>query len=174
MAHGIGLEAGTVDDRPLGDKAVQFFARRAAQHVADEQVVPGQFGHHAHVQAMRGIGAAIQVLHEELATLHMRGHVVIQAIKRLCFHWRVIVPPDAVLHRGRAHDELVLGRAAGELACGNQKGTAFSQGAFAALDRAFYQGRFDQVVGNGTQPGDPLIFQTLFGIDASCGHMLAP
>ncbi len=47
-----------------GDEAVQLVPRGAAQQVADEQAVPGQFGHHAHVQPVRRVGAGVKVLHE--------------------------------------------------------------------------------------------------------------
>jgi hypothetical protein len=35
--------------------------------VADEEAVPGELGDHAHVEAEGGIGAGVEVLHEELA-----------------------------------------------------------------------------------------------------------
>src|SRR3989304_2290311 len=43
--------------------------RWPAQQVADEQRMPGQFGDHAHRDAVGRIGAAVQILDEQFAPL---------------------------------------------------------------------------------------------------------
>ena len=105
----IGLECRAIDDRELGNKCVEFRALRTAQQVADEEIVPCQFADHPHVKPMFCVSTAIKVLHEVLATLHVFQHVSMQAIEGVRRHWRVVFPPDVILDRRRADDELVFG-----------------------------------------------------------------
>jgi len=51
----IGLETGAIDDREFGNIFVKLATFRATQHVADEQVVPGEFVDHPNIQPVRGM-----------------------------------------------------------------------------------------------------------------------
>ena len=46
-----------------------------AQQVPDEEAVPGEFRHHAHVQTISRVSAAEKVLHEVFAAFHVLEHV---------------------------------------------------------------------------------------------------
>ena len=50
---------------------MQLRRGRADEHVAGEQVVPGLLGDHPHLQPVRGVGAGIEVLGEQLAAGNM-------------------------------------------------------------------------------------------------------
>ncbi len=167
---GVGAEAGAVDQREIGGEAVERGALGAAQHGAVEQAVPGQFGDHAHVDRVLGIGPADEILHEILAVLHVGQHVGMKRVEARRRHGGVVFPPDRVFDRGGAHDMLVPGRAPGELACGDEEGPAKAEPALAALERGLDQRRFEQVVMHRAQPGDALMLQPEIRIDPSDCH----
>ncbi len=171
---GSALNDRAVDDGELGLESVELVAFGAAEHVADEERMPGKLGHEADVKAVVRVGSGIHVLHEVVAALHVRDHVVVEAVEGLGFHRRVVVPPDVVLDRGRAHDVLVLGRAASELAGGDQKGPALPKCAFAVVDGLFDQRRFEEVVMHLAQSRDALVFECPLWIDAPFGHRFLP
>ena len=55
----------------------------AAQHVPDEEPVPGELGHHPHVDPVRRVGAGIDVAHERLAALEIGQHAFMDDIEML-------------------------------------------------------------------------------------------
>ena len=83
VAFGVGFESRAVDNREFRIESVEFVSFGAAQHVANEQGMPGKLGHKAHVQAMRVIGSRVEILHVVVATLHMGEHVFIELVKAL-------------------------------------------------------------------------------------------
>ena len=168
----VGLEAGAVDDGELGRKRVQFFARGAAQQVADEQAMPCEFGHHTHVQTVFGVGAAKQVLNEIITALHVLQHVVIQLVERGGLHRFVVFPPDAVFDRGGANNKFVLGRTPGVLTGGNEERAPLTQSAFFAFQGRLNQGGLHEVIIDLAQPCDSLIFQALRGVYPSSCHIV--
>ena len=108
---------------------------RAAQQVADEQAVPGELGHHADVQAVLGVGAGVEVLHEELGAADVVAHVGAERARRPpAPSAALFVPPDVRLDRGLADHELVLGAAPGVAAGGDEQRAAAAELAFAAGD----------------------------------------
>ena len=169
MAFGIGLEAGAVDDGEFGHEPFQLRRLRAAQQVADEQPVPGQFRHHAHVQPVVGIGAAEQILHEIVAALHVGQHVRVQAVEGLGGHGLVVVPPDRVLDLGGANHELVLGGPARMRAGRDQEGPSKAQPAFTPRHRLGHQRRFEKVIVNAAKAFDSLILKSAVRI-YTAGH----
>ena len=85
----------------------------------------------------RAVGAADQVLDEEILAGRMRQEVGEQRVELRRRHRLVVVPPDMRLGVLVADDELVLGRAAGVLAgLGDQRAMGGQPG-FAAADRLF-------------------------------------
>ena len=64
-----------------GTKPASSAAVRAAQQVADEEAVPGELGDDADVQPVGGVGAGVEVLHEELAAADVGAHVGEQPAK---------------------------------------------------------------------------------------------
>ena len=174
VARRVGLEAGAVDDCEIRGEAVQLVLAGTAQQVADEQVVPGQFVNHTHVQAVRGIGPGEQILHEIGAALHVLQHVGVQAIKGVGLHRGVVVPPDGIFGGLGAHGELVLGRTAGKFTGADQEGAAIAQRAFAVLQRGLDQGGLHKIVIDIAQPLDPLIFEAELRVYPSKCHRQTP
>ena len=102
--------------------------------MADEQSVPSKLGHHAHIKALRGVRSAKQILYVVIAALHVGQHIFIKRVKARFGHFGVIFPPDTIGNRGCAHNVLVLGRAASELAGAYQKGATFTQSTLVILE----------------------------------------
>ena len=75
--------------------------------------MPGELGEDAGLDAMGRVGAAIEILREELLALGMLQEIAEQRLEMLRRHRAVVLPPDGAVGRGIADDELVLGRAAG-------------------------------------------------------------
>ena len=142
----VGLEARAVEDGEAGHEAGELGRLRAAQHVADEEAVPGELGDHPDVQPVGRIGAGVEVLHEELGPLDMGAHVGEQPAEVLRRHRRVVLPPDVRHDRGLADDELVLRAAAGVPAGGDEERAADAELALAARDGGLHQRRLEEVV----------------------------
>jgi len=113
MAFRVGAEARQVDDRQIRAEAGEIGTGRPAQQVADEERVPGILREDAHADAVLRVGAAVQVLHEEIAFSRLGQEVGVQHRKLRLAQRLIVVPPDLVLGRGIADRELVLRRAAG-------------------------------------------------------------
>ena len=170
VARGIGLEAGAVDDGEFRHERVEFRWLWSAQQMPDEQPMPGQFGHNADVQPVCRISAAIEVLDEILAALHMGQHVGVQNVERLRRHRRVVLPPDRIFDAWRADDKFVLGRPACVFAGCHKKGAALAQRALVAFQRRFDQRGLQQVIIDRAQPGDALLVQRFSWVHASNCH----
>ncbi len=171
VARRVGLERRRVDDRPFRDEGIKLVARRTAQHVADEQVVPGKFGDNPHVDPVCGISSGVEVLHEQVAPGQMRDHVGLQPVERLGRHRAVVFPPDRPFDRRGAHDELVLRRPAGKLPRRAQERPPQPDLPLAARYCGGHEGRFDQVVMGIGKACDPLILKTVGRVDTSVVHL---
>ena len=165
-----GLEARQVDDGELGVERRKLIHRGAAQHVAAEQRVPRQLADHAHVEAMRGRGAGVEILHMDLGAVHVRHHVLAQRLERLRRHARVGFPPDMRLDRRLDDDMLVARRAAGVLAGLDHQRAADAQRAFAALDRHLRQRGNAEVVVRRAHAHHAAVGQTPRGIEHTGLH----
>ena len=109
----VRLERRQVDDRHLGGEGSKLGAIRTDQELADEQRMPGELGEHAHLDAIFRIGAAIEILREQLHAARMGAEIFQEVVELLLGLLAIAVPPDDVLG-GRIDDGvLVLGRAAG-------------------------------------------------------------
>ena len=136
---GSASKLGQIDDREFRIEALQLFRRRADQQLVHEQRVPGIFGDDAHRQAMGEVGAAEQILGEQLAALRVGHHVGIERIEMRRAHRLVVVPPDLVFGGRIAHDEFVGGRTAGVLAGEDDQRAVLGDMAFAARDGVFVE-----------------------------------
>ena len=86
----------------FGTKPASASRVRADQQVADEQRVPGIFGDDARRQRVCRVGAADQILHEQIACRrHGPGSRRSSASKCAGRHRLVVVPPDACVGRWR-------------------------------------------------------------------------
>ena len=109
----VGLEVRRVEHREAGAEVRQLGRDRADEHVAHEQRVPGVRRDEADRQAVRRVGAAEEVLHEQLARVEVGADILVQPVERLGLEPGVLLPPDPVGATGLFDDELVLGGAAG-------------------------------------------------------------
>ena len=109
---------------------------RGAQEMLDEQGMPGIFADHAGLQLVGRIGPGNEVLDEQVAVAGMDQKVILQGLEMGPGHGAVVVPPDGVFGGAIAHDELVLGAAAGVAAGGDDEAAAFRRLGFTAHDGA--------------------------------------
>ncbi len=103
--------------------------------------VPGIFGEDAGAHAVGGLGAAVEILDEQLAASRMGDEISEQ---RLELGWRdraVVRPPDLAFGRFVLDDELVLGRTARMDAGIGDERAAMGEARLAALERLFDQKR---------------------------------
>ena len=128
------------------------------QQGADEQVVPGQFVDHPHLDAMLGLRAAEQVGDVELVLLAKRGEEIrLERGEMFRRHGDVgLAPPDGVRRLRIADDELVLGRSAGVLAGLHHQRTVRREHAFTVADRVFDQRRRAEIGEDRGPGGDAL------------------
>jgi hypothetical protein len=151
----VGGEAWAVDDREFRHEAVKLGPLGPPEKVADEQVMPGELTDHTHIETMLGVGAAVKILHEVFAALHVLQHVLMQAVEGVRCHRGIVVPPDLVFDRRGADDELVFRGPSRELAGRHQEGAPLSHATFTAAQCGLDQRRFKKVVVNGPKSGDP-------------------
>jgi hypothetical protein len=145
VARRVRLERGQVDDREARRVAPQFPPIRPDQQVADEQGVPSVFGEHPGAHAIIRVGAAVEVLREEVHALRVGEEIGEEGLELLRRHGAVVLPPDRLLGVGVAHDELILGRTAGMHTRVGEEGAAVRELGLAAAERVFVQGRRLQV-----------------------------
>ncbi len=113
---GVGAERRQVDDGEFGHEAGELLELGADQQLADEQRVPGVFGEDADLDAVGVIGAAIEVLREQLLAFAVVDEVGQERVEVLARHLAIAVPPHRV--PGEVVDDrvLVLRAAAGVMA----------------------------------------------------------
>ena len=138
---GIRLEARQVDDRHVRHVGRDLGAVRPDEQVADEQRVPRELGEHPRLDPVGRIGAAVEVLGEQLPALGMLQEVLAQGLELLGRDRAVVVPPDLVLGAGVADHELVLGRAAGMAAGGGDDRAAAGELRLLAGQRLLVEAR---------------------------------
>ena len=136
----VGLEAGHVDDREVGDEGREVLLRRPAEEVAGEDAGPGGLGVDAEAAAVLGVRTDVHVLCVELLVRDVldepRPETVVVLLADLVVH---VAPPDLVLAPGLADDELVLGRAARVLAGVHDERAVGGDGALAGADRVLVE-----------------------------------
>ena len=78
---GSALNDGQVDDGELGDEIRELGALGTDQQLADEQRMPGELGEDARLYPVFRIGAAIEILREQLLAARMRDEIVVQQLE---------------------------------------------------------------------------------------------
>ena len=149
---GDGVELRAVDDDEVGLEPLQDLGVELAQeHVAGEHAVPGGLGDDPQLQAVLGVGAGVAVLDEDVAALEVGLQPDLQQLEVLGVERLVVLaPPDLVLARRLADDELVVGRAPRVLAGPDDERAQMADGPLAATDRLLVQRRRRQVVEDGS------------------------
>ena len=138
-AAGIGLEVGRVQHGEAGPELGQLGRHGADEHVPHEQGVPRVRRDEPHRHPVRRVGAAEQVLDEQLAGVEIGPHVLVQPLERRGVEPRVLLPPDPVGAAGLLDHELVLGRPAGVGRGDGGEGAGVGQRPFAAPQRVLDQ-----------------------------------
>ena len=116
VARRIGAERRQVDDRHLGHEVLELVRVGPDQQVADEQRVPGKFGDDPGRQAVSCVGAADQILHEQVLRRGMRAEIGLSSVSKCAGDIALLLSHQTVRSVGAvADDVLVLGRAAGVL-----------------------------------------------------------
>ena len=120
-----------------GSNPLQLGGRRADEHVAGEQAVPGLLGDHAHLQPVRRVGAGIEVLREQLAAVR---HAPApggagRRSARASSGWLAAPQSISSCELGVRDEELVLGRAAGEAAGGRDQRAVGAEAGLLAAQR---------------------------------------
>jgi hypothetical protein len=85
----------------------------ADQQCADEQRMPGEFGEDARFYPVFRVGAAIEILREELLAFRVFDKVVVENLEVLLRELAVALPPHALFSEGVDNGVLVLGAASG-------------------------------------------------------------
>ena len=173
MPRRIGAEGRQVDDRHLRHEAWKIRGSRPDQQVADEQRVPGIFGDDAGLQAVCRVGAADEILHEQVAVCRMRQEIRVQPLESLRRHRLVVVPP----HRRRgvfvADDELVLGRAAGVAARIGDQGAVGGESRLAPGDRFLVEfGRRKIIAHRARRPQTDPVNPKCWVANSDCCHLI--
>ena len=137
VAGGISPEGGQIDDGETWREARAVL--RHDQQVLDEQRVPGELGDDTDGQPVGGVGPAGQVLDMEVLQPGMDHEVLAERLEGLPAHRPVVVPPDRVFGGGVAHDELVVGAAAGVRAGGDGKAAALRHQSLAPRHRVLVE-----------------------------------
>ncbi len=122
----VGFEAGRTDDGPVGVERGNLFIRGTKEQVVGKEVAPGQFGIHAHIQAVVRIGTHIAVAGIDMAIGKVSGYALMQPVESLGIKWDVdISPPYGFFGDVILYDEPVFGRTAGKLARIDGKSAVF-------------------------------------------------
>ena len=164
----IGLEVRQIDDGHLRHEGGQLFRLRADQQVADKQRVPGKLGIDTHGKTIGCLGAAVEILREQILTLGMIEEVAQQNVELLRRHLCVVVPPDLIFGRSITDNELVLRRTARVGAGVSHQSPAGRQPRLTALQRVFVKRRFVLVPINRTEPRQADCFKAAGRVPDTC------
>ena len=174
MPGRIGREAGQVNDGEFRVERGQLFRGGADQQVVHEQRVPGIFGHHPHADPVGEVGAAEQILGEQLLAFGMGHHVGKERIEMRRAHRLVVVPPDLGFGVGVPDRELVAGGAAGMDARLHHQRTVGADMTFATAYRFFIQRRRAEVEVDRLQIAKAVTAQIILLAKCGVGHQELP
>ena len=134
VPRGIGLELGRVQHGEAGTELRQLRRHGPDEHVAHEERVPRVRRDEPHRNPVGRVGAAEEVLDEDLVGIEVAPHVLVQPLEGRRLQPRVLLPPDPVGAARLLDDELVLGRATGVGGGDGAEGAAIGQHALAPGD----------------------------------------
>ena len=117
-AIGFAWKPGRGDDREVGHVAPRLLDRRFFRNIVRAKRLCHAFWVTMRTaQPVLGVGPAVDVLHEDVAALQVAAEPRVQRAEALRVEGPVVLaPPDVLLGRLLAHDELVGGGAGGVLA----------------------------------------------------------
>ena len=152
MTLWIGLERRQVNDGEIGDEARKLGALGADQQLTDEQRMPGKLGEDAGFYPVFRIGAAIEILREQLLAARMRDEIVVEQLEVGLGDLAIAVPPDGVLGQRVDDGVLVLGRATGMHAGLRADRAALDQRRLPCCDGMLVERRRGQIPMHRAQP----------------------
>jgi hypothetical protein len=167
MALGAALERRHVDDGELGPvRPSRLRVELRQEHVAREEIVPGELVDHSNREAVLGIGAGPRVEDVELAFLHVSHHVAMEEIELLRLDRTVDRAPVHVALAGRvADDELVVRGAARVLTGAGDERALRGELSFSAPQRFLVQPGRAQVPVDASGTDNPERFQAVRPLD---------
>src|SRR5262249_44672054 len=145
VALGISLERRQAQNGEIGDVVGELGALGTDQQRADEQRVPGELGIDPRLDAVFGVGAAVEVLGVELLASGVLEEVAEQQVELGGRQLAVLLPPDRLLGGFVADDELVLGAAAGVDAGFGAERAALDDRALAVRNRVLVKRSLQQI-----------------------------
>ena len=136
---GVALEAGGAEDGVVRFAVGgELFRGRADEELVDEEVLRGKLVDDAELLGVRGVGAGKAVEDEDLTALQISAELALDGVKALLGDGTVdLAPRDVVVDGGGVDDELVVRRAAGVLAGGDDERAGVAQLALAAAQGSF-------------------------------------
>ena len=135
VLRGIGLHRRCVENERVGLEGFELLGGRIDEHRLREQRVVRPVGDHPHRDAMGGVGAGERIDHVQVLPLEMVDDFLAQSVEMLLGERLVDrAPPDAAFGSRFLDHELVLRRAAGEVARVDAQRPAFGQAALTALE----------------------------------------
>ena len=130
------------------------------EHVLREQAVPGLLGDDPDGQPVPRIRARVAILHEQLASLDVVEHPAMERVEELRLDGPVhLAPPDLVLARGFADDELVVRGTAGVLAGPADERTVGRDQRFPAANGLLVERRHAEIPVHPRDVPDPVGFE---------------
>ena len=150
-----GLEVGNLQDRELRFMGLEICIGAADEHGPGKKVVPGSLGDDADRQLIAGIGAGVAVLDEDIFALKIGRHTTQEVVELAGISRTVdLAPPDLVLARLLADDELVVRGTARVAARSDDQRASVCQDALATPDGFLDEGRRRQIPVNLMQVRD--------------------
>ena len=159
----VALEVRRIDHRELGPmrRALRRIVLRQ-EHVAREQIVPGELVDDANRQLVLAVGAGPGVEDVEFLVLQIRHHVLVERVELGFVHGPVDVAPVHVpFARRLAHDELVVRRPSGVLAGLADEWALSGQNALTAAKSLLVQGGRVQVPVDASRTKNAKSFETV-------------
>ena len=160
----IGLELRRVEHREVRIERRQLGGFRTNEHVPHERHLPRVRRDVADGEAVLGIGAAVEVLHEQLvAPIQVFDDVRAQRLELLLGERLVdLAPVDVRFGRRFFDEEFVVRRAAGMRRRHGAEGAHVGELSFATSDRVLDERRRNQVPVHGARRRKPLGRQSVF------------
>ena len=161
MLFGLGQKAGNAHHGPLRLELFQLFPVGAAEELAGEESLPGEFAHDLHVEPVARVRPGVGVYHVDFIEVLQVGPGLVQQFLEGCGReWFVYVAPGhGVPGNGVLHDKAVLRGPAGALAGFGDEGAGVGDHAFPTPDGGLHEPGRRQVFVYGPKMRQPETFQ---------------
>jgi hypothetical protein len=166
---GIRFDTGRVQDERVRLEVQKLLLARLDEERLREERMPRRVGDHAHEQAVRGVGARERVHDVEVMPVQVVHDLFAEAFEVLLVHRLVdVAPRDAVFGLRLAHEELVLGRAAGVASGVDDERAALREPPLLVDERVCVEERGRRIPVDAAFGIEPVVFESAGG--RSDGH----